>query len=233
MRALSITPFAAVVLRGPVRRGVGVGHGHIVVGEDVLTLTAPGQLRMPNGIATDVVVTDGESVLIGDGALTTATTAVTAGPLWDPRPHPAVALSLRPRPRLDLGALPGRGPGLTPLGDDILVGYLAAAALSGASGSAIACAAGAARRTTALSRTLLLLAARGALPEAAHCLLVDGDLAPLLAFGATSGRGIAFGLGLHGVGDTGGVEVHRSVRLGDYELVIGADTLRLAEAAYA
>jgi hypothetical protein len=49
---------------------------------------------------------------------------------------------------------------------------------------------GLARHTTALSRTLLRLAAQGSVPEAAHRLLEEGDLNPLLDFGATSGTGI-------------------------------------------
>jgi hypothetical protein len=48
----------------------------------------------------------------------------------------------------------------------------------------------------------LNLASRGALAEVAHRLLVDGDPVPLLRFGATSGKGIAFGLTLFGVNAT-------------------------------
>jgi hypothetical protein len=220
MRAVSVSPFAAELIAGPSNSGVGLGHGYVLFDRQVIALTPPGRLRMPNGIETDLVVADRERVSVGHGALRTPDAAIGVGPLWDPRPQPRVVLSLRPRPRLDLGGLVGRGPGLTPLGDDILVGYLAAAALAGAGGSAIACAARAARQTTALSRTLLYLAARGALPEAAHRLLVDGDPEPLLAFGASSGKGMAFGLALFGVGTaTSGEE--RVVGLGDYELVLG------------
>jgi hypothetical protein len=55
-----------------------------------------------------------------------------------------------------------------------------------------------AARTTTLSATLLRLAARGHLPEPAHALVENGDIGPLLDFGATSGKGIALGLAFAG-----------------------------------
>jgi hypothetical protein len=195
--SFSISPFAAELLDGPLLTGIGLGHGYVLFGDQVVALTPSGGLRMPNGIESELVVVAGERVTVGEGALTTATAFVGAGPRWDPRPRPRFSLSLRPRPQLRLDELAGRGPGLTPLGDDILVGYLAAAALAGIDGDDLAARAEqAGRRTTALSRTLLRLAARAWLPEAAHRLLVDGDLQPLIEFGASSGKGIAFGLAL-------------------------------------
>jgi hypothetical protein len=223
MRAVSISPFAADLMSGSRQSGVGIGHGYVLFGQQVMALTPPGRLRMPNGVETELVVADGERVFVGDDALRTAGAAVTAGPVWDPRPDPRIALLLKPRAQLDLARLAGRGPGLTPLGDDILVGYLAAAALAGGSGATVAaCAARTGRATTALSRTLLRLAARAALPEAAHRLLVDGAPEPLLAFGATSGKGIAFGLALFGVGAAEAGFDERVVRLGEsgFALVI-------------
>ena len=103
------------------------------------------------------------------------------------RPCVRYRLSVEPRPSLSLRAHVGRGPGLTPLGDDILIGFLAGRALRGA---ALPVPAG---RTSSLSRTLLDFAALGRLPEPAHELLRDGELEPLLEFGATSGKGIALG----------------------------------------
>jgi uncharacterized protein DUF2877 len=224
MRAVSISPFAAELLSGPPQLGVGVGHGYVLIGRQVVALTPPGRLRMPNGVETELDVANGERVFVGDGALRTASGAVILGPIWDPRPHPRIELSLRPRAKLELAALAGRGPGLTPLGDDILVGYLAAAALAGDSEAVVAAEAACTDQTTTnLSRTLLRLAARGALPEAAHRLLVDGDPEPLLAFGATSGKGIAFGLALFGAGAAEAGTDERVVRLGEsgFALVIG------------
>jgi len=233
MRALSITPFAAELLTGPHRTGIGLGHGYILFGDEVLALTPPGRPRMPNGIETDVVVAEGEAAVVGDGALRTARTAVEGGSVWNPRPLPRVTLSLRPRPQLQLDRLAGRGPGLTPLGDDIVIGYVAAAALRGATRPDVAAlGVHTARRTTMLSATLLRLAAVGAVPEAAHCLLLDGDPEPLLGFGASSGTGIAFGLALFGV--KGGItsSMERFVPLGGFELVIGTATSRPPEDAH-
>lgn len=225
MRALSIAPLAAKLLTGQQMTGVGLGHGYILFGNQVLALTPPGRPRMPNGIETDVVVAEGEAAVVGDGALRTATAKVEGGPLWNPRPLPRVTLSLRPQPQLQLDRLAGRGPGLTPLGDDIVIGYVAAAALNGASRPYVAAlGAHTARRTTMLSATLLRLAAVGALPEAAHCLLLDGDPEPLLGFGASSGTGIAFGLALFGVKSGAASSNERFVPLGEFQLVIGTPT---------
>jgi hypothetical protein len=159
---------------------------------------------MPNGVESDLVVETHEHVYIGGGALRTARGTVALGPIWNPRPHPRMELSLHARPQVLLDDLAGRGPGLTPLGDDILIGYLAGAALAEVRTTDIAAfAARAGEKTNALSRTLLGLAANGWLPEAAHRLLVDGDPIPLLRFGATSGKGIAFGLALYGLTTVG------------------------------
>ena len=195
--AVSVSPFAAEMIAGPARVGTAVGAGYVLFGDRVLSVTRPGALRMPNGIEADVPLSPGERVSVGGGALRTAAAAITSGPLWDPRPRPRVRLSVRPRLHVVLETLAGQGPGLTPLGDDVLVGYLAAAALAGwdpAVTGALAVKAG--RRTTALSSTLLWLAAQGHLPEAAHHLLERGDPGPLLRFGASSGTGIALGLAL-------------------------------------
>jgi hypothetical protein len=219
VRALTISPFATELLNGPCQLGSGLGHGHIATPEGVVTLTPPGSLRMPNGIETDVVVSEGERVVFGGGLLQAKRGTIAIGPVWNPKPRPRVALAIRARPRFDLAGLVGRGKGLTPLGDDILVGYLAAAALARESRSGIAFAALASSRTTALSGTLLRLAALGALPEAAHRLLVEGDPDPLLRFGASSGRGIAFGLALQGVGVVGASDA-LTLGLGGFELII-------------
>ena len=198
-RAASVAPFAAALLAGRVQDGRALGGGHVLFGEKVLTITPPGASRMPNGIETELSLNAGERVSIGAGSLRTPSTTVVAGPLWDPRPRPMIKLSLLPHGRIELAALAGRGPGLTPLGDDVLIGYLAGRALGGAHAVLTQrLAASYATGTTALSRTLLELAATGNLPETAHHLLVTGDIRPLLAFGATSGRGIAVGLALAG-----------------------------------
>lgn len=97
-------------------------------------------------------------------------------------------------------ALLGRGPGLTPLGDDVLAGWLVVRAAAGREDVAVS---GAVRRrlavTTLLSGTLLDCALHGeALPQLAHWLAAPGPgtLAALLDVGATSGAGLATGAGL-------------------------------------
>ena len=98
-------------------------------------------------------------------------------------------------------ALLGRGPGLTPEGDDLLAGAaiglhaLAAASLAGA-----LCPPDVERRTTALSATLLRLAAGGSAPEPMLRVIAGDDprgaLADLLGLGRSTGRALAAGLGL-------------------------------------
>ncbi|WP_224275595.1 DUF2877 domain-containing protein [Nocardioides lacusdianchii] len=96
-----------------------------------------------------------------------------------------------------LDHLLGRGPGLTPLGDDVLAGWLATRAALGRPDPVLAAAV---RRrlgvTTLLSATLLECALHGeALPQLADWLAVPDDTttAALLAVGATSGAGLLAG----------------------------------------
>jgi hypothetical protein len=197
--ALSISPYAAGLLSGPLRRGRALGHGFAVFGEEVIAVTAPGAPRMPNGIEGELPLSPGDMVLVGEGALRSASATLAAGPTWDPRPTPRVSLRLASTLALDVDRLVGWGPGLTPLGDDILAGRLAARALRGREAD-VPQPPGA---TTALSRTLLRRAALGELPEPAHRLLEEGDPEPLLHFGASSGRGILLGLACDGAANGG------------------------------
>ncbi|MDX6324524.1 MAG: hypothetical protein QOK15_878 [Nocardioidaceae bacterium] len=98
----------------------------------------------------------------------------------------------------------GRGPGLTPLGDDVLSGWLVTAVTTGheALPPVRDAVAGYAARTTLLSATLLGCAARGeALPQVRDLLhSLDGPpeaseraLDRLVAVGGTSGAGLALG----------------------------------------
>lgn len=96
-----------------------------------------------------------------------------------------------------LDRLLGRGPGLTPLGDDVLAGWLVTRAALGRPDTVLSAAV---RRrlgvTTLLSATLLDCALRGeALPQLADWLADpdDATTAALLAVGATSGAGLLTG----------------------------------------
>lgn len=112
-----------------------------------------------------------------------------------------------------VGALLGRGSGLTPLGDDVLAGWLATAAAADALTTDAPAAAllaevarGARAATTLLSATLLDCAARGdVLPEYRRLLLDLADprdpspvasVDALVAVGHTSGAGLALGTSL-------------------------------------
>jgi Protein of unknown function (DUF2877) len=98
----------------------------------------------------------------------------------------------------------GRGPGLTPAGDDVVAGALAAIALRGRlpGGAAGAVLAHAVSATTSLSSSLLFCAAAGqVVPQAARFLAalcgaapLDSALDDLRAVGGTSGTALAIGL---------------------------------------
>lgn len=107
-------------------------------------------------------------------------------------------------------ALLGRGSGLTPLGDDVLAGWVAtvvAASLRGGAPVVDAVAQHAFAMTTLLSATLLDCARRGdVVPEFRRLLVdltahesapagarIDGSLAALLGVGHTSGAGLVLG----------------------------------------
>ena len=197
VRALSVSAAVSPLFQGPVRRGIGLGSGHLAFDGFVLSLTAPGRPRMPNGVEADLVVERGQPCWLGEGRLEAGGRAVLPGPEWDPVPAALVRLSVDRRFSPDPQRLAGRGGGLTPSGDDLLCGYAAGLVLwHGRSDEATAIAAAAAPRTTLLSGTLLRHAARGELPEPAHALLERGDPDPLRRFGRSSGRAILLGLAL-------------------------------------
>lgn len=201
VRALSQSTYALELMQGPVTSGISLGHGHLLFGRDVLSLTRPGDLRMPNGLECDLPELEpGAQVQVGGGRLECGAGSVQPGTVWDPRPRPRFAVSTSPGlASWDLVSIAGAGPGLTPLGDDIAVGHLGACALLGIEHvELLALATRLAARTTSLSGVLLRLAAQGHLPEATHRLLGNGNPQPLLSWGATSGSGILTGLGLHG-----------------------------------
>jgi Protein of unknown function (DUF2877) len=98
----------------------------------------------------------------------------------------------------------GRGPGLTPEGDDVVAGLAAVVATHDKAWAAALVGTDLRRRTTALSATLLELAMRGMGPEPLQALVAGqlGALDRLLRVGHTSGRAYARGAaaGLMGYG---------------------------------
>jgi hypothetical protein len=205
-------------LAGPrplVVTGSGRGALHLDLDDFVVTITGPGVPWMPNGIAV--------------GALRDLPRVAwdpLSPPAWDPVVRPlrggpealrALAGWLHGRVRVPevaiegAGArLVGRGPGLTPEGDDILGGAaIGLRALGPASGMASGrldllirglCPPDVRRLTGALSATLLELAVEGAAAEPVHRLLGTGDreaaLADLRRLGASTGGAIAAGIAL-------------------------------------
>ena len=163
-------------LSGYVGRPVAVRDGTLVVGEDELRITRLADPRVPT---------------VGRHERSPATHPATSG------------LDLPADGRLTtahLDHLLGRGPGLTPLGDDVLAGWFATRAALGAPDATLA---RAVRRrlgaTTVLSATLIDCALRGeVLPQLGAWLADPGPATRdgLLAVGATSGAGLLAGASL-------------------------------------
>lgn len=156
---------------------------------------------------------------VDDGCLVVAGRALRVSRVVDtrlpsvavPRPCPEEALHVVAAAGLDLPAggrltpahvdrLLGRGPGLTPLGDDVLAGWLAVRVAAGRPDVAVAGAVKQRRAvTTLLSATLLDCALHGeALPQLTDWLVspTDATTAALLGVGATSGAGLLAGAAL-------------------------------------
>jgi len=164
----------------------------------ILTTTAP---LLPNGIQVARLPRAGEAIVVVDGEVWEPALAAAAHPggvsarisaaAGDPPDELVAAIR-----SADGTALVGRGPGLTPEGDDLVAGAAAVLAASGR-GSLAAALVGTdlRRRTTALSATLLELAGTGLGPEPLQALLA-GDPAALdrlLRLGHSTGRAYALG----------------------------------------
>jgi uncharacterized protein DUF2877 len=161
--------------------------GYVDIDGFVVVVTRDGPPLLPNGVA-----------LNGAG-------------VWDPTIRlvdPALApdSSFAGREPEAIGAeLIGRGPGLTPEGDDVVAGMAAVLAAAGRHDEVAALlGTDLRRRTTALSATLLELAAQAMGPQPLQAVLAgSADALPeLLRLGHTSGRAFARGaaLGLSMVG---------------------------------
>ncbi|HET7421665.1 MAG TPA: DUF2877 domain-containing protein [Candidatus Dormibacteraeota bacterium] len=183
------------LLHGPLVRGSVLSRAHLQFGDYVVSLTRPGEPRMPNGIECAAEARLRDRVAIGGGRLVIGHAVVKPGPGWNPVPDFHKAHVLPPGPEPIVLALAGLGPGLTPAGDDVLAGYAAGLVLlHGQRKRAEQIANQAAARTNSLSATLLRHAAQGEVPEVVHILLATGDARPLLAFGHSSGQAWLRGL---------------------------------------
>jgi Protein of unknown function (DUF2877) len=200
-----VTAIAAPVMARLPPGAVPVAPGQLDLDGFVALITPPGTPWLPNAIA------------LGDGPMVVwdpVLPAIERGPRLARRGRDVLAALGPARPAdllsppadalLDalagddraMRALLGRGAGLTPEGDDLLAGALAVAA---AAGAPLALPPDVRERTTALSATLLELAAAGAAPRPLHAVLdLDseswrGPLRELGCLGASSGRAIALG----------------------------------------
>jgi hypothetical protein len=162
-----------------------------------------------------------EPARVGDGRVGLGETDVVVARLFDARVPELTHRSAGPRPgarealarvTAELGAaalemlaagtpaavsmLLGRGSGLTPLGDDVLCGWMAASLAAGRPAGPVAAEVDrlAATRTTVLSATLLECAARGEVLPELRAVLVGAPLDMLVRVGHTSGAGLATGL---------------------------------------
>ena len=194
-----MSPLLECLLAGPPTSGVRLSRHHVRFGRYVVSLTPHRFPRMPNGIVCEAEVDPEAELEIGGGALHVGATVITADEDWDPVPIFHAPVDSPSIDRIDARLLAGRGPGLTPAGDDLLAGYAAGLTLFHTEGRRAATLANeAAALTNSLSATLLLHASRGEVPEPVHDLLRTGDPRSLLQFGHTSGRWWLNGLVLAG-----------------------------------
>ncbi len=187
------------LLAGPRTDGIAMSRRHVRFEDYVVSLTATGCPRMPNGIVCDIDAERSRSIEIGGGQLRIGGVVLTPRDRWDARPSFPVFPVRARLGGIDIGQLAGRGPGLTPAGDDFIAGYVAGLTLlHGSMEQAGRIARQAAPLTNSLSRTLLRHAALGEVPEPVHDLLRTGDATALLGFGHTSGPWWLQGLVLAG-----------------------------------
>jgi len=191
----SASPLLRAHLDGRIVPGSVLSRGHLQFGDYVVSLTAPGSPRMPNGIECAIQARSSMQVAIGHGRLVVGDMVIHPGPEWNPVPSFEKGLVLPPGPMPSIRALAGFGPGLTPAGDDLLAGYVAGLVLLHRQHKrASRIAEEAAIRTTSLSATLLRHAALGEVPEPVHTLLATGNPRPLISFGHSSGQAWLRGL---------------------------------------
>ena len=191
----SASPLLRAHLDGPFLPGRLLSRQHVQFGDYVVSLTAPGSPRMPNGIECAIQAGSDIRVAIGGGRLVVGDVVIHPGPEWNPVPTVERGLVLPPGPAPLVRALAGFGPGLTPAGDDVLAGYVSGLVLlHGKFKQAGRIAEEAALRTNSLSATLLRHAALGEVPEPVHVLLATGNARPLLSFGHSSGQAWLRGL---------------------------------------
>jgi hypothetical protein len=191
------------------RRGVVAGRGrdaaYVDAGGFVVVLSV-GPPVLPNGVQVGGLPAVGDEVVVRADEVWDPTLRLDHPPaIVPPEPDDDLARAVMSRD-VDAAALVGarligRGPGLTPEGDDLVCGVAAVVAVGDWPRALREAWVGALiggdlrRRTTALSATLLELAALGMGPEPLQALVAGdpGALARLEAIGHSTGRAIARG----------------------------------------
>ncbi len=216
-RVVGVHPSCLYVVSDPDRPD---GTGSVVAVETADGVGLPCALRLGIDLAAApfAAIEVGDRATVGEGRVVAGEIEARVVRWWSPptvRPwgrqsprwHELEGLlrDVRPPvdPDLDPHDLLGRGPGLTPAGDDVLAGWLLAVHhVDDLRAAPAAVLAAAPTATTALSATLLQEAAAGrgvlAAVAMADALGGRGDVAPaldrLLRVGHTSGVALAFGL---------------------------------------
>jgi hypothetical protein len=178
----------------------------------VLAILSPAAVRLPCGVQILDGSLPGGDVVVGAGAVRVGDVVIRPGRVVSAsvarQPAPSArrldeARRLVPSVEIDERLL-GRGPGLTPSGDDVLAGYLVGAAAFGVPADDVRrlVESQAAARTTTLSAALLRHAAAGeTIPQVIGLLDAlagrrpfEPALADLRAVGHTSGAALASGV---------------------------------------
>jgi hypothetical protein len=175
------------LIRGPRTRGVIMGPRQLRFGDYVVSLTAPGEPRMPNGVECSVKAGPRMQVEIGRGGVLVGRLELDAGAEWDP--VPVTTLRGRPQgPAPLVGAMAEWESDVSTAAVDMLAGYVAGLVLlHGSRTRAADLARSAMIHADPLNATLLRHAARGEVPEPVHALLQRADPRPLLTWGRAGG----------------------------------------------
>lgn len=187
MKALSQSSSVLLtsLLLGVPRRGTVLGRHDLLFGDYVVSLTNPGEPRLPNGVECRVTLLPSARVVIGRGSLMIDRVAITPGTAWDPVPvfEPIESLPAGPEPMA--GTLDSWGGTAAVRGDPLLAAYIAGLVLLHAQKKrAGQFASRAVRRAGPLGATQVRHAALGEVPEPVHTLLATGESGPLLTFGS-------------------------------------------------
>jgi hypothetical protein len=170
------------LLHGSAVRGAIFGRRDLRFGDYIVSLTAPGSARMPNGIECRVGFAAGARVSIGGGRLVVGRVEISPGPDWDPVPAFERFDCLPPGPAPSSDSHEAMLGGIDAASDERLAGYLAGLVLfHGQRVRAEHLAWRALAKAGPLTGTLLRHAARGEVPEGIHDLLASRSGKRLIA----------------------------------------------------